>query len=180
MKALSLWSPWSVLLCSGIKQVETREWRMHHRGRLLIHAAKHWSADILNLCRDEPFLSCLQSLGMKVPEIGQRQRGRPKLEYVDGLPLGALVGMVDVRGCWPTEQVVVTPEANAFCFGTVKPWAQRLNINERERQFGDYRPGRFATLCVNARLFPKPLPFVGRQGIFEVPLSQLPPELELS
>lgn len=42
MKALSLSRPWPTLILAGIKPVENRTWRTHHRGPLVIHAALSW------------------------------------------------------------------------------------------------------------------------------------------
>lgn len=38
--ALSLTQPWASLVVSGRKRWETRGWRTHHRGRVIIHASK--------------------------------------------------------------------------------------------------------------------------------------------
>lgn len=41
VRALSLHQPWASLIAVGAKTIETRSWRTEHRGRLLIHAARH-------------------------------------------------------------------------------------------------------------------------------------------
>ncbi len=43
-----------------------------------------------------------------------------------------------------------------------------LHVNEEERIYGDFSPGRFAWKCDNARRFKNPMPIKGRQGLFEV------------
>src|SRR4051812_42520238 len=39
VKVLSLTQPWASLVAIGAKQIETRSWRTHYRGPLLIHAS---------------------------------------------------------------------------------------------------------------------------------------------
>lgn len=40
MKAITLWQPWASLIAEGLKQYETRSFKIKHRGKLAIHAAK--------------------------------------------------------------------------------------------------------------------------------------------
>ena len=40
MRAITVRQPWAHLIVTGRKSVEHRSWRTHHRGPLLIHAAK--------------------------------------------------------------------------------------------------------------------------------------------
>jgi hypothetical protein len=40
MKALSIREPWAHMVIHGLKTVEIRTWATHHRGPLLIHAAR--------------------------------------------------------------------------------------------------------------------------------------------
>lgn len=39
MRALSITQPWATLVAIGEKQIETRSWRTHYRGRIAIHAS---------------------------------------------------------------------------------------------------------------------------------------------
>lgn len=149
MKCLSLWQPWAHLLVTGQKRVETRGWRMHFRGPLLIHAALTWNDSLANLCDTEPFAGAL------------RQDDNPKATKMRLLRRGVILGEVEVLACYPTEQVRVTGH-----YTTADPW---LGIPQVEAQFGDYRPGRFAFLCGSPVVFREPLPYRGRQGLFEVP-----------
>jgi hypothetical protein len=45
MKVLSVRQPYAWLIAVGLKPIENRAWRTHHRGRLLIHAAREMHAD---------------------------------------------------------------------------------------------------------------------------------------
>jgi hypothetical protein len=159
MKCLSLWQPWASLLVAGAKLVETRGWLTAHRGPLLIHATKHWTPDLWGICQAEPFHSTLCRIGFP------RQIGKPDR----GLPLGCIIGRVDVVACVSTSIVDVCPIA-AFVGWTAhldipRP---RVTISAAERAFGNYGPGRFAFLCENPVRFDKPVPCRGRQMMFNV------------
>jgi hypothetical protein len=161
MRCLSLWQPWASLLVHGAKCVETRSWPISHRGPLLIHAAKKWTGELASICKREPFRSVLESLALGAD--------------VDcGLPLGVIVGRVDVVECYPTE-VVAGDDLNAIPTPYVQ--GEMLFISEREHAFGDYSPGRFAFLCKNPVAFPNPIPYRGAQGLFDVSTTLLPKDL---
>src|SRR5437764_10588997 len=85
-KAISLWQPWASLWCSKRKVHETRHWRCSHRGWLLVHAAKRFETveldDQLRLILDD--------------EFGDK--------WAEDLPTGALIGMVNVVNCLPTQK----------------------------------------------------------------------------
>lgn len=148
MKAISLWNPWAALMVRGAKCVETRSWPIAYRGPLLIHAAKKWDKFLIGLCETEPFRAALAAFG-------------------DGweMPFGAIVGRVDVIGCYPTERVGCV--ANQPTPMTMP--GGKMYVGETERAFRDYSPGRFAWLCANPVAFEKPVPYRGAQMLFEVP-----------
>lgn len=66
------------------------------------------------------------------------------------LPTGCVVGVVELHAYLTTESC-------------------REQIDDRERAFGDYSPGRYGWLLRNARALPHPLPCKGRQGMFLLP-----------
>lgn len=79
VKAVSIRQPWAWLVAHGHKTVENRPWRTRFRGRLLIHAGgkpAKGSAEIRRLVRER--------FGIEIP---------------DGLPMGGIVGAVDVVDC---------------------------------------------------------------------------------
>lgn len=77
MKALSLWQPWASLWCSEDKEHETRDWILHHRGWLLVHATKKLVSD------------CGEELdGIAIDNFGPHWRTE--------LPRGAIIGAVNV------------------------------------------------------------------------------------
>src|SRR6266581_3369261 len=89
MKAISLWQPWASLWCSKRKVHETRPWRCSHRGWLLVHAAKRFEKDFE---LDDPLRLILDD------EFGRH--------WAMDLPTGALIGMVNVVGCQPTQMLL--------------------------------------------------------------------------
>ena len=40
MKIISIKQPWASLIVNGLKNIENRDWRTHHRGPVLIHASQ--------------------------------------------------------------------------------------------------------------------------------------------
>lgn len=162
MKCLSLWQPYASLLAHGKKQVETRGWELRHRGPLLIHAAKKWDADLAFQAADSLFFRpALEALGIVfTSDEAACRRGW-------GLTFGAVLGCVNVLGCFRTEDARDGLSADP----SVKtgPGYRFLDIGIRERAFGDYSPGRFAILCNGFIPFKRPIPFPGKQGLFEVP-----------
>lgn len=153
--ALSLWQPWASLIAIGAKRIETRHWSTSYRGPLVIHAAK--TRNELAMCWNEPFRTVLED-AKKLPPITRRGEGRAELNYEERchfikqgvsqgwmLPLGALVCVVDLMDCVPTEQ---------------------LQPDEPENHFGNYAPGRFGWMLENIRPLPHPMPYRGGQGLF--------------
>jgi len=132
MKVLSLWQPWATLVVIGAKQFETRSWPTSYRGPLLIHAAKHFTAKEREICLYDPFRSVLDAAGYVT---------------LSSLPLGQIIGMVEVVDCSRTESL-------------------RGLLLEQERAFGNYADDRFAHRYADPVRFTHPLPFPGRQGYF--------------
>lgn len=169
MKALSLWNPWATLLVSGRKRVETRGWPMHHRGPLLIHAAKKWDIHLQAICLDEPFRQCLAEFGVPPAPHTWTSADMAARKAGWGMGFGAVVGRVDVVDCYRTEQVSTGRYDAPPRRGSGLPGHRCLVISGTEEAFGDYSAGRFAFLCENPVRFAQPIPFRGAQGLFDVP-----------
>lgn len=78
--------------------------------------------------------------------------GRPD-EYgkmIKITPFGMVVCVVELYDCVTTEECVTT---------------------EQERAHGDYSPRRFAWKTRNLRQLNEPVPVIGRQGLFNLPLE---------
>jgi hypothetical protein len=145
VKALPLWQPWASLVACGAKRVETRHWEAPDYvigQRVAIHATKgHFDR---NAIEQEPFKRRLREA---------LDDGR--LMLVDGeLPLGALIATIVVHRC------------SAMTAESIATLEQR---DPDERAFGFYSPGRFAWVLRDVERLEQPIPFTGRQGIFDVP-----------
>jgi activating signal cointegrator 1 len=119
--ALSLTQPWATLVVSGAKRIETRSWKTPRRGRIAIHASKGFPMWARDLCCEEPFASALMAAGI----MSSRD-----------LPLGAILGSVEIVDCVPTDGGQLDLDAT----GPLD------DISDVERAFGDYGPGRYAWL----------------------------------
>jgi hypothetical protein len=53
MKALSIRQPWAWLIAEGHKKIENRPWATSFRGRIYIHASKHFDNGALVWLRDK-------------------------------------------------------------------------------------------------------------------------------
>lgn len=129
--ALSLTEPWAFLTIIPAKKIETRSWATQYRGKLAIHAAKTFPRDARWQCHQEPFMSTLIAAGIR---------------SLSDLPLGMVIGTVDLVGCIPTTEVG--------------------DISDQERAFGNYDEGRFAWLFENAQALPEPVPARGKLGLW--------------
>lgn len=156
MTCLSLWQPWSQLLVTGAKGVETRSWPIRHRGPLLIHAAKTWNPNLACVAADGPFRAALERSGIVFTDTIEACKAGW------GMPFGAVVGCVDVVACVPVD-VVRSPGQDTSDLPAY------YQVPETEIAFGDYTPGRFAFVCENPVRFATPVPARGRQGLFDVP-----------
>lgn len=142
LKALSLWQPWGSLWLSPNKRHETRHWKTSHRGRLLVHAAKRIEKDV-----DSELDDILSS------EFGNH--------WGIELPTGAIIGMVDL------VDVVSTNTLYGGCFN---PEFSKLTDEDRtDMECGDFSPDRFGWRRGTYWRFPEPIPYRGRQMLFDVP-----------
>lgn len=134
MKAISLWQPWASLWLSDAKIHETRCWPTKYRGPLLVHAAKR------NPVLVDPG-TCLDDI--LTDEFGGH--------WGMDLPTGAIIGVVDLVDCRPTETMADGhQDSDDF-------WC------------GDFCPGRFAWKRERYTVFKHPVPYRGRQRIFNIP-----------
>lgn len=141
VKCIALWQPHASLIFApeGARKIyETRSWPTSYRGLLAIHAAK--SNQDLWLCGTGRFRETLRAMGL-VSEDGELR-----------LPLGAVLGVVELVDCIPTGG-----------------WCKTLP--EPARTFGDFSPKRFAWKLANPRLFPVPVPARGYQGLWDLEID---------
>lgn len=143
--AISLWQPWASLIAIGAKTIETRSWAAPKSlmgQRIAIHAAKKWNRELEETCLSQPFYDDLHASGMS--EMGIR-------EY---LPQGAVL-------C--TARLVACRSTNDDDFIEA--------ISEREYDYGNYAPDRYAWILDDVQVLPTPLPYRGAQGIFTVQMD---------
>ena len=168
MKALSLWQPWASAITLGLKRIETRSWRTNYRGRLLIHAAKK------KLTNDEyvelAYLSAYQDVArLARPDLKGQGIAIARI-FHSHLPYGALIAVCDLVG-WQRFDPSTLPGS------TIRGSGHQIPLTEQEYALGNYGPGRFGWILSNIRALSKPIPYKGRQGLFEVPDDQLPEEV---
>lgn len=84
MKALSIRQPWAWLIVHGYKDVENRDWRIHQRGRILVHASKG--------CTRREYEAAVAFAQPLLPA----EVAIPKLE---DLPRGGICGSVEIANC---------------------------------------------------------------------------------
>ena len=168
MKAISLWQPWASLIGRG-KSIETRSWSTSHRGRIAIHAAKRFTAEEVDICQNLPsFYNALKA------EFGQFTPTGTFTRMM--LPLGAIVATANLIECVHTDIV----KAEHLLLGDIPApdtyaliGSRYLYLTKTEREFGNYQPGRWAWLFKDIKILPKPIPYKGAQGLFEIPDSIL-------
>ncbi len=112
-KVLSVKQPWSFLICSGIKDIENRTWKLpeKYKGeRVLIHASsdKKFNYDVLNIKQYNAFLDKQTFKSDDFP-------------FADKLTRSAIIGSVEIVDCvlnhpsiwaeysrgWPSDPKVI-------------------------------------------------------------------------
>lgn len=162
MKCISLWQPWASAIAAGSKRVETRSWATGYRGPLLIHAAKRCSRDELI------HLQCCWNWCGALHPLGVRMGGGTYLDRL--LPFGAIVAVCDLVDCRPTgsftgDEIDAPRQPAGIDAAHLYQWT--------ERQMGDFSRGRFGWVLENVRALPRPVPYRGAQGLFDVPAAAL-------
>lgn len=158
MRALSLWQPWSSAVALGAKRIETRHWSTKYRGPLAIHAAKRiHKGELIDFGNDFSWVGALAGCGIKY---------RSGAGLAELLPFGAIVAVADLVACLPTEAL----ETDDIGLDEVRyPDPIESPFGWTERQMGNFGPQRYGWLFENVRALPKPVPFRGLQGLFNVP-----------
>jgi activating signal cointegrator 1 len=85
MKALTIRQPWARAVATGVKRIETRSWRTHYRGRLLIHAASTFGP-----VERRVEIELAHNRVLRGSSVGQ---------------LGGIVGFVELIDCIPVDNV---------------------------------------------------------------------------
>jgi activating signal cointegrator 1 len=116
MKAVTLIQPVASLVVLDACRLEVRAWRIAHRGRVAIYASRAFPLGARELCEREPVRSALRV------SLGHDDWRR--------LPLGALIGTVDLIDCTPVEDD--SPPWNwAWVLDNPKPLTQPIPYRGR-------------------------------------------------
>jgi hypothetical protein len=148
MKALTLTQPWATLVATGEKLVETRGWTTPYRGRLAIHAAKHYPFQARALADAAPFRGRLDYHGATPGTL----RG-PEMFCSMVLATARLVDVLQMP-------YLVTREEWQY-------WLLPLSGRPHEYDFGEYAPGRYAFVLTDLLPLPTPTPARGSLGLWE-------------
>jgi len=136
-----------MLVRLGLKQYETRSWKTGFRGRLLIHASK-----------TNDYVTML-SRGYFAEHIKRAKELRPGYANLHpAIHPGHVVATAILADCRPTAIVA-------------------REVDEHERAFGDYTPGRFAWHLTEVRPLPHPIKCRGMQGLW-LPSPELVQQVE--
>lgn len=148
MKCLTICQPYAHLIVTpqaelppGYDQkfVENRTWHSNYAGPLLIHAGKsNKFMSGLGVCRD-----------------------------FDGVPFGAIVGLVDMLGCVQIDQFAIGPKRCNRLDLEKWPWLMEHVHAE----------GPFGFIFENVRRFKQSIPYSGKQGLFEVGMDVVEGEI---
>lgn len=150
MKALTLTQPWATLVAIGAKKIETRGWKTDYRGPLAIHAAKGYPKEARRLAYHiEPFRTVLAQAHC----IPTQAHGMTP----ENLPLGMVIATCTLINCR-----LITPESMEFGANGIM-WT----LDDQERAFGDYTPGRYAWLLADVQPLATPVPARGSLGLWD-------------
>ena len=148
MKAITLWQPWASLVVLGEKKIETRSYFTSVRGRIAIHAAKLTDRN-MQICRES----------FDRPDIIKALLKHGITEFSQ-LPLGALVGTVDLFNC--LQMTMMNPGPHQI---------DMRKITDAERAMGHYEMSRYAWMLKNPVVLINPVPYRGSQGFFDIDKS---------
>src|SRR5258708_2966770 len=140
LHTLTFRDPWGTLVALGAKKIETRSWPTPHRGPLAIHIAKTLPPGAAACCEAPLFRQTLEAGGYR---LSPEARGQNHW----GLPLGQIVAVV-----WLDEVQQITP---AF------------QVEEPERSFGLFSPGRYAWIFSEVYRLAMARPARGSLGVWE-------------
>jgi activating signal cointegrator 1 len=152
MKALSLTQPWASLVAAGAKKIETRSFRVSHRGWIAIHAAKAFPGEAKRLCESRMF--CRAMGWPESPNPLTQDWLDDNAARIKGLPLGCVVAVARLLACVPTGVLLADRAYGA-------------DMTEQERAFGNYDTGRWGWILTDVKPLSRPIPAKGALGLWE-------------
>ena len=138
---LTMTEPWGTLVASGAKRIETRSWLTTHRGPLAIHLARTLPAAASALCDQQPFQTALAAAGYRRSTEHHDQSNPWQL------PLGRVVAITWLE--------------------TVERLAPNATVEELERSFGNFAPGRYAWHFSTIYRLTRPIAARGSLGVWD-------------
>lgn len=154
MKAISLWQPWASAIALGSKRIETRSWSTGYRGPIAIHAASRCvHRDMAELYKHDHWKAALSTALWPFNDVLAQPWRK--------LPFGKIVATAHLEDVKPVEDIepFVLREA-LTSFHHRAYWTEWM--------MGDYSPGRFGWILTNVKPLGTPIPFRGRQQLFDV------------
>ena len=152
MKTISLRQPWAYLICSGIKDIENRTWKLpeKYKGqRVLIHASADRKLNLMALTREQYNDAC------------DKFEWNGAMKPVDQWPRSAIIGAVKFSDC-----VINHPSI----------WAEPSNEVYKDPQiYGDNKidSAVWNWVLANPILFDKPILNVkGKLGFWDYDLPE--------
>lgn len=197
VKALTVRQPWATLLCDPTlpKWIETRSRRTNVRGRIGIIAGKSsagfhadpecyesgWVATMVGSYQACYCYRTSDEGGRGDALMVKADGGDPAPDYADDLPLGYLIGTVDLYDCVPildaedpddpcgemasafiASQGSVTPPDSAWFYDD---GSDDIGVGVSDQiPYGDFTPGGWAWLTRDAVLLDEPIPMRGSLG----------------
>lgn len=165
MRCLSLYEPWASLMSLGVKRVETRSWSTSYRGKVAIHASKHFTREEKELCFEDGFYEPLHAAGLveMEPEIThfRLQKGMFDVGMVGHFRLffGAIIALGELVDVYRTEDVVFNPVG-------FRQSGKKILLKRDERHFGNYEDGRFAWVFENMVRLPQTIQLRGQPSLW--------------
>lgn len=148
---------------AGLKQSETRGWPIILRGRLFVQADKRW--DLSNMQSAVKSKAFVEAAGFSsIKNVHDRQADKAW-----GMPLGAIIGYIDIVGCAPAWRVLFAGDRAAMIPGP--PDAPHIaSLPASDQLVGQFGEGRYAWIVGKAVKFKEPVKYDYRSklGIFEL------------
>jgi hypothetical protein len=112
-----------------------------------IHETRDWSTRFRGVLLVHAAKRLERDVDVDLDDILNLQFGP---DWRKELPTGAIIGRVELVDCWRTEDI-------------------RPQVTAEDLACGDFSPGRFAWERLGADRFVTPIPYRGKQGLFDVP-----------
>lgn len=157
IRFISLHQWYASAMAANLKKNETRSFHIKYRGWLGIHASAKLPRYAMEVYDDSPLVQeALRTVGIQ------------KAKDLGALPLGAVLCVVNLTRCVPTNKMLqhVQPTLTIYADRSLP------EPGSMEHEAGNYSPNRYVWVTEDLRSF-DPIPCKGRQGLWTAP-----PEIE--